>query len=90
VYDSVVAGIPQLREAGWLVAPGTRPDDQYPVRLLLVRTYEQMEDSHGWTVEVRETRPPSRKTEGWFASEAEARAAEESPKCFSLRLWEAR
>jgi hypothetical protein len=51
-YDRIVAGIPQLREAGWLITG----KDHDPVRHLLVRMQEHMDGTGTWTVELYECR----------------------------------
>jgi hypothetical protein len=69
-----VAGIPQLREAGWLITG----KDQDPVRHLFVRMEECMDGSGVWTVELHECR--GRRGEAGramhrYAAEGDARAA---------------
>jgi hypothetical protein len=67
--------MPQLKAAGWLVPSGTSPDDEYPRRLLFARLEQQMDDPHGWTVELHECGWPARKVKRWYATEDEACAA---------------
>jgi hypothetical protein len=75
VYDQHVPGAPQLREAAWLVPDETVPRDDYAARLLFVRLEEQMDDPHGWTLELFQIQRPNRKARRWYATEAEARTA---------------
>ncbi|GAB3861682.1 hypothetical protein ACFPIJ_12030 [Dactylosporangium cerinum] len=69
-----MVGIPQLREAGWLIT-GT---DRDPVRHLFVRLEETMDGSGLWTVELSDCRRPA--SEGGhimhrYRCEAHARSA---------------
>ncbi len=73
-YAAVMAGIPQLREAGWLITG----DDRDPVRHLFVRMEETMDGSGVWTVELHECRGrrgDAGKAMHRYATEADARAA---------------
>ena len=65
----LVTGIPQLREAGWLI---TGPDKD-PVRHLFTRLEEHMDDSGIWTVELRECRGRGGKAAHSYPTESEAR-----------------
>jgi hypothetical protein len=73
-YVPVMAGIPQLREAGWLITG----DDRDPVRHLFVRMEESMDGSGVWTVELHECRGrrgDAGKAMHRYAIQADARAA---------------
>jgi hypothetical protein len=71
----LVAGVPQVREAAWLVPNGTAAHDKYALRLLFVRLEKQMEDPFGWTLEVFQCQRPGRKADRWYPTEDEASAA---------------
>jgi hypothetical protein len=69
-----VAGVPQLREAGWLI---TGPDRD-PVRHLLARLCEYVDGSGTWTLELFECRGrhgEAGKAMRRYASEHDARLA---------------
>ncbi|MEV6930885.1 hypothetical protein AB0M46_41225 [Dactylosporangium sp. NPDC051485] len=69
-----MVGIPQLREAGWLITG----DDRDPVRHLFIRLEETMDGSGVWTLELADCR--RRASDGGhvmhrYSCEANARTA---------------